>query len=239
MGEVHLARTRGVGGFERLVVVKCALPWLDARSQQMLLAEARLAATLSHTNIVQVQDVGTDGETVFVAMEFLHGQDLRAVMRRSWGERKPVPIAQAIAIALAVCAGLHYAHEKLDGDGQPLEIVHRDVSPSNVFVTYDGGVKLIDFGIAKATALPSDTQLGMIKGKPGYMSPEQCRCEPLDRRSDVFSVGILVFELTTGKRCFAGDNEYQVAKRIMEGEPAWPSDYSPALRAIVARALAK
>jgi serine/threonine protein kinase len=243
MGEVHLARTRGVGGFERLVVVKHALPSLADRTQQMLLAEARLAATLQHTNIVQVHDVDTDDGIVFLAMEYLHGQDVRAVLRRSWGRAQPLGVAQALAIVLPVCAGLHYAHDKRDSDGQPLEIVHRDVSPSNVFVTYDGGVKLIDFGIAKATTLPSETQLGMIKGKPGYMSPEQCRCEPLDRRSDVFCLGIVLYELTLGLRPFRADNAYLLICQILEEDPPRPTAVDPAypaeLEAIVMRALAK
>ena len=243
MGEVYLARTRGVGGFERLVVVKCALPSLAEQTQQMLLAEARLAATLQHTNIVQVHDVDTDAGTLFLAMEFLHGQDARYLLRRSWGKNERVPLEVAVAIGLAVCAGLHYAHERRDPEGQPLGIVHRDVSPSNVFVTYDGGVKLIDFGIAKATALPSETQLGSVKGKPGYMSPEQCRCEPLDRRSDVFCVGILLYELTLGVRPFRADNEYLLHKQIIEEQPARPSAldaaYPPALEKLVMRALAK
>jgi serine/threonine protein kinase len=243
MGAVYLARTRGVGGFERLVVVKCALPSLTEQTQQMLLAEARLAATLSHTNIVQVHDVDTDDGTVFLAMEFLHGQDARYLLRRSWGRGRPLPLDSAIAIALAVCAGLHYAHERRDAFGQPLEIVHRDVSPSNVFVTYDGGVKLIDFGIAKATALPSETQLGSVKGKPGYMSPEQCRCEPLDRRSDVFCVGILLYEMTLGRKPFRADNEYLLHKQIIEDDPPRPTSLDPAypasLEALVMRAVAK
>jgi serine/threonine protein kinase len=242
MGEVYLACTRGPGGFERLVVVKTALPVSD-NSEQMLLAEARLAATLSHTNIVQVHDVGIEGGAVFLAMEYLHGQDLRAIVARSWGTQRTLGLDPAIAIVLSVCAGLHYAHDKRDSDGGALELVHRDVSPSNVIVTYDGGVKLIDFGIAKATSLPSVTELGTVKGKPGYMSPEQCRCEPLDRRSDVFCAGIVLYELTTGVRPFAGDNEYLVTKAILEGDPVWPSAldpaYPPELEATVRRALAK
>src|SRR5258705_4697382 len=129
MGEVHLARTRGLGGFERLVVIKCALPALVERTQSMLLAEARLAATLQHTNIVQVHDVGTDGQTVFLAMEYLHGQDLRAIVRRSWGGKQALPLDQAFAIVIVACAGLHYAHDNRYSDGSLLELVHRDVSP--------------------------------------------------------------------------------------------------------------
>jgi serine/threonine protein kinase len=243
MGEVYLAKSRRPGGFERLVVVKCSLSSLPAERDQMLLAEARLAATMQHGNIVQVYDVDTDGGVVFLAMEYLHGQDVRNVFKRTWGRGQPLPLEHAAAIALAVCGGLHYAHEMRDADGSPLEIVHRDISPSNVFVTYDGVVKLIDFGIAKATTLPSDTQLGTIKGKPGYMSPEQCRCEPLDRRSDLFCVGIMLYELTTGRRPFNGDSEYLLYKAIAEQAPTPPSQldpaYPPQLETIVMRLLAK
>lgn len=134
MGELHLARTRGLGGFERLVVVKCALPSLAERTQSMLLAEARRRRCSTPTSCRSTTSAPT--ETVFLAMEYLHGQDMRAAVRRT----RPLQLDQAIAIVIAVCAGLHYAHEKRDTDGSPLEIVHRDVSPSNVFVTYDGGV---------------------------------------------------------------------------------------------------
>ena len=242
MGEVYLACTRGVGGFERLVVVKCALPAIG-QGEQMLLAEARIAANLQHTNIVQVYDVGIEQGRVFLAMEYLHGQDLRAVIARSWGTHRPLGLDPTLAITLSICAGLQYAHDKRNSDGSPLELVHRDVSPSNVIVTYDGSVKLIDFGIAKATSLPSETQLGTVKGKPGHMSPEQCLSEPLDRRSDVFCVGIILYELTTGRRACRGDSEFAITKAIVELDPVWPSEldrgYPAELEAIVKRALAK
>jgi hypothetical protein len=243
MGQVYLACTRGPGGFERLVVVKCALPESSDNREQNLLAEARIAATLQHTNIVQVHDVGIEDGVVFIAMEYLHGQDVAAILSRAWGTKRPLGLDPALAIALSMCSGLHYAHEKRDSDGSVLELVHRDVSPSNVIVTYDGGVKIIDFGIAKATSLPSETQLGTVKGKPGYMSPEQCRSEPLDRRSDVFCLGIVLYELTTGIRPFAGDSAYEIAKAIVELEPVWPrtidSAYPAELEAVARRALAK
>ena len=245
MGEVFLARARGLGGFEKLVVVKRNLPGLDP-AHQPLLAEARLAATLQHTNIVQVHDVEQADGTMFIAMEFLHGQDVRNILKRAiraLEDGARLPLDHASAIAIAVCAGLDYAHDKRDGDGTPLEIVHRDVSPSNVLVTYDGGVKLIDFGIAKATTLPSETQLGTVKGKPGYMSPEQCLGEPLDRRSDLFCVGILLYEMTTGRRAFRAENEFKMYKAIAEVDPPRPSSidaaYPPNLEAIVMRALHK
>ncbi|HEV7556636.1 MAG TPA: serine/threonine-protein kinase, partial [Kofleriaceae bacterium] len=177
---------------------------------------------------------------VYIAMEYLHGQDLRAIGLRAWRDGR-LALDAAIAIVLSVCAGLHYAHDKRDSDGSALEIVHRDVSPSNVIVTYDGGVKLIDFGIAKATSLPRETRLGLVKGKPGYMSPEQCRSESIDRRSDVFCVGIVLYELTTGARPFGDGSDYDVTRAIVESDPLPPRDpsYPSALEAIVRRALAK
>jgi serine/threonine-protein kinase len=244
MGEVYLGRMRGPAGFQKLVVIKRNLPSADEEARsQMLFAEARLVATLQHANIVQVYDVGHDSGVVFVAMEYLHGQDLRAVIKRTWGAGKPLSRDYAIAAALAVCSGLQYAHDKRDADGVVLEIVHRDVSPSNVFVTYDGTIKLIDFGIAKATSLPSETKLGTIKGKPGYMSPEQALGDPIDRRSDIFCVGILLYELTTGRSPFRHDTEYKTMQAILERDPPRPTEldaaYPPALEAIVMRALAK
>src|SRR5262249_5212528 len=157
-------------------------------------------STLQHSNIVQLFDVDTDEGTVFLVMEYLHGQDVRTISRRAWDRPDAgFPVDHAVAITLGVCAGLHYAHEKVGSDGRPLSIVHRDVSPHNVLVTFDGNVKIIDFGIAKARGGLSATLFGMVKGKPGYMSPEQCRGEPLDRRSDLFCIGILLYEMTTGR----------------------------------------
>lgn len=241
MGEVFLGRVRGMAGFQKLVVIKRNIPSDDdERRSQMLFAEARLAASLQHANIVQVLDVGREQGTVFIAMEFLHGHDLRTIAKHDGGK---LPIETAVAVMLAACAGLHYAHEQRDEHGLPLEIVHRDVSPSNVFVTYDGLIKLIDFGIAKATTLPSETQLGTIKGKPGYMSPEQCEGEPLDRRSDVFNLGIMLYELTLGRAPFRAETEYLTCRKIVEHDPPAPTTidpaYPPALEAIVMRALRK
>src|SRR5262249_22479010 len=154
----------------------------------MFLDEARIAATLHHSNIVQVFDIGSIDGNYFFAMEFLHGEDVRRMLSAAGSRRIAIPLEHAISIVLGVCAGLHYAHEKVGLDGRPLELVHRDVSPQNVFVTYDGGVKLVDFGIAKASHRAAETRNGTLKGKIRYMSPEQCRAEPLDRRSDVFAL---------------------------------------------------
>ncbi len=242
MASVHLARAAGIGGFEKLLVIKRILPHAakDESFIQMFLDEARIAATLDHANVAHVFDVGSAHGDVFLAMEFLHGHDLRSIVRRIDG---PLPIGPALAIAISMCAGLHYAHDKRGPDGQLLGLVHRDVSPSNVVVTYDGSVKVIDFGIAKATNRLGETMSGALKGKPGYMSPEQCLGDrELDRRSDVFCVGIVLYELTTGTRLFGGrGTEFAQLREIVEVDVAPPSTavatYPPALERIVLKAL--
>jgi serine/threonine-protein kinase len=196
---------------------------------------------LNHPNIVQVHDVDRDGAFVFQVMELLRGRDLRVVVRALEGRGERVPLDQAIAIVVSMCAALHHAHEARAPDGSSLGIVHRDVSPHNVFVLFDGLVKVIDFGIAKAEGRADRTATGMFKGKFGYMSPEQCLQQPLDGRSDVFNVGIVLWELTTGRRLFTGDVEYLIVKNIVEEDAPAPSSvdpaYAPALERIVMKAL--
>ncbi len=247
MAEVWLARTTGIGGFERLVVLKQILGKLATQEEfvQMFLDEARIAASLHHGNIVQVYDVGLD-ESVgyFYAMEFLHGHDVRALLRRAreTGFRGGLPLEHALTVALGVCSGLHYAHEKVGSDGVPLGLVHRDVSPHNLFITFDGGVKVIDFGIAKARGrLTQGTAYGTLKGKFGYMSPEQCRGDQLDRRSDVFAIAVVLFEMTTGERLYTGTSDYEILKKIVEQDAPKPSKFDrrfpPELERIVLRGL--
>jgi len=183
MAEIYLAKVSGLQGFEKLVVVKRILPQLAQDNQfiQMFLDEARIAATLQHPNIVQMYDIGAVDENYFISMEYVHGEDMRSIMRRLKKEQKPLPLDHAINIVIGVAAGLHYAHEKTGFDGKPLGIVHRDVNPQNVIVTYDGGVKIVDFGIAKASnRLNTETRHGTLKGKIPYMSPEQCQGKELD-----------------------------------------------------------
>ena len=245
MGQLFLARNEGPGGSGKPLVIKRIVPALagDAQSVLMFLDEARIASTLQHPNIVQAYDVEVvDGE-LFLAMEFLHGRDATTVLRRAQSRSLRIPLENAVAVAVAVAAGLHYAHEKRGADGRPLAIVHRDISPHNVIVTFEGDVKIIDFGIAKAANNLARTQLGMFKGKVTYASPEQCRCEQVDRRSDVFSLGVLLFELSTGRVLFPQNNQLAVMKAITEGAIPRPSEIDPtypsALERIVLRALAR
>ena len=242
MAELYLARATGIEGFEKLVVCKRILPQYTSRKDivEMFLDEARIAAMLHHSNIVQVFDIGEDGSNYFFAMEFLHGEDSSRLMKAVTARGEQLPLEHAVHIMLGVLAGLHYAHE-LKRANEPLHLVHRDVSPQNVFVTYDGGIKLLDFGIAKAENRSSATRVGQLKGKIRYMSPEQSRAMPLDRRSDIFSAGILLWELTTGRRLYRGASDFDVLKAIIEGDappPSWvKADYPRALERIVMRAL--
>jgi serine/threonine protein kinase len=177
MAEIFLARLSGISGFERLVVVKRILPQLATNPEfvRMFFDEARIAATLHHSNIVQVFDVGTVDGQYFFAMEYLHGEDLSGIMRALLAAGRGLPLEAALVISLGVCAGLHYAHEMVGVDGEPLGIVHRDVSPQNVIVTFDGGVKLLDFGIAKASNRLAVTRCGTLKGKVRTCLPSSAR----------------------------------------------------------------
>ncbi len=242
MAEIFLARSQGIEGFEKLVVLKSILPQhaVDDEFVCMFLDEARLAATLHHPNVAQVFDIGRGGGKPFFTMEYIDGRDLRQVCKAARG-RGGLPLEQAVTIGLGVAAGLHYAHEKGGPDGRPLGIVHRDVSASNVIISYDGAVKIVDFGIAKAASHRQVTRTGIIKGKLACMSPEQCRGDAVDRRSDVFAIGILLYEITTGTRLYEADSDYAMLHQIIDKDAPAPStrvpDYPPALEAIVMRAL--
>ena len=245
MAEIFLALQRSVAGFEKLIVIKRILPSMsqDEAFRQMLTHEARIAATLSHPNIVQIFDLGFIDGSFFIAMEYAHGEDLRSIVRQM---RKlgltDFPLHHALAIVRGICSGLAYAHDKRGLDGEPLRIVHRDISPQNVIVTFEGDVKIVDFGIAKS-GFQDETELGQLKGKVPYMSPEQARGEAIDLRSDVFSTGVVLFELTTGKRLFKGANELHTLQLICDKTYPHPSqvraNYPPRLDAIVMRALQK
>ncbi|MBX7080486.1 MAG: protein kinase [Nannocystaceae bacterium] len=243
MAEIFLAFARSGHGFEKLVVLKRVLPaYAENREfMRMFLDEARLAATLDHPNIVHVYDIGEHGGNFFFAMEYVHGQSLLKLMRQITNARRWLPLEHALNIIIGTCAGMHYAHEKLGLDGRRLGIVHRDVSPPNILISYDGSVKVADFGIAKASTATTSTAVGTLKGKIPYMSPEQCRSAPLDRRSDIFSIGILLYELTVGRRLFQAESELGIIHKIVNGIVPPPSQllrgYPEDLERIVYRAL--
>ena len=247
MAELYLALQKSVAGFEKLIVIKRILPSMnsDPAFIDMLLHEARIAATLSHPNVVQIFDVGFAEGAFYIAMEHIHGEDLRSIVHQMKKLRMTeFPLEHALAIVVGMCAGLAYAHEKHGLDDEPLRIVHRDISPQNVIVTYSGDIKIVDFGIAKSgEGMGEDTKSGRLKGKVPYMSPEQARGEEIDWRSDIFSLGIILFELTTGKRLFKGRNELETLRLICDREYPPPRQvkpgYPPRLDAIVTKALAK
>lgn len=242
MGDIYLAMASGPGGFKKLVVVKCLRTTTDDDDpiRQMFLDEARLAAHLNHPNVVQIFDVGDADGSPYIAMEYLDGQPLSKI-RRTVGRLSP-PVAARIASD--VLAGLHYAHELRGFDGTPLNMVHRDLSPPNILITYDGVVKLVDFGIAKA-ALPSRalTDVGTLKGKISYMAPEQASHSDVDRRVDIFAMGVVLWELIVGRRLVADSSPAAALKHLVYGSFPAISDELPgidsALSDIVAHALEK
>jgi serine/threonine protein kinase len=246
MAEIFLAKSVGMAGFERHVVLKRVLPE-RARDQgfvAMFLDEARLAAQLHHPNIAQVYDIGKLGDSYFFTMEYVHGENVRELLGRLATQRRQLAIGDALTIIGGAAAGLHHAHERKGTDRKPLGIVHRDVSPSNLIVSYEGSVKVVDFGIAKANLRnAADTRTGSVKGKVAYMSPEQCKGKELDRRSDVFALGIVLWELCTGQRLFKYETDFDTMSAIVYQDPPAPSHLRPGVPAevdrIVATALAK
>lgn len=245
MGELYLAKTAGIEGFEKEFVLKRILAQFaaDPSFEDMLLDEARLMATLQHPNIVQVFDIDRVDGFTFFTMEYVHGENLRGVLKEAARKKRGLSRANALFIVMNVAAGLHYAHCKRRPDGSPLGLIHRDVSPGNIMISHDGGVKLVDFGVAMAIARSAKTTPGAIKGNVRYMSPEQSLGERLDPRSDVFSLGIVLFELTTGTRFQREPDDYWAVQRMLNDPVPKPSerknDYPPALERIVLQALAK
>jgi len=245
MAEVHLGRLMGPSGFERVVVVKRILPHLarEAAFVDMFLDEARIVAKINHKNVIQVSELGREADELFLVMEFVEGESLGGFMRRHWGNEREIGFELAAYIVSEACAGLHAAHELKDEDGRPQEVVHRDVSPQNLMVTYDGQVKVLDFGIAKAVDRSARTSTGTLKGKVEYMSPEQCKAQPLDRRSDIFALGVLLYELSASKRLFRRGNELASLRAVCEDPIPLPSAVVPGfpqeLEAICLKALAR
>ncbi len=247
MAKLWLARSRSFDVFDKVVVVKEVLPQLAADSTfvALFLDEARVSAKLHHPNVVHVFDAGADAGSYFLAMEYVHGHDVHALIQRARRDGRPLPIGVAVAISRAMCAGLHHAHELAADDGSPLAVVHRDVSPSNVLVSYDGHVKVTDFGIARIRRSAPRTLDGHLRGKLPYMSPEQIAGGVIDRRSDVYAIGLVLYELLTQVRAHEhdGDSDFDVMRRVREVEPVRLSTLRPdcqgELDRIVGKAIAK
>lgn len=218
MAEVWRARRRGVEGFQKTVAIKRILSHLTGSTDfiSMFIDEAKLAAQLNHANIAQIYDLGKVDEDFYIAMEFVEGRDLRTLLREAKQKSRPLPLGQAIFIIAAVARGLDYAHRKRDFEDRDLGLVHRDVSPQNVLVSTEGEIKLCDFGIVKAVAKASTTQMGALKGKLQYMSPEQAWGKEVDGRSDIFSLGTVMFEALTGEKLFTGDSEIGVLDAVRD-----------------------
>jgi len=245
MATVHRALERGIEGFERMVALKRLLPHLaeDASFIKSFVREAKLASLLNHVNIVQIFELGRVGAEYFISMEYIDGKDIRRILRHARKVTGPPPVNVVVGLLLQLCEALDYAHTKADENGQPLLLVHRDVSPSNVLVTTAGHVKVIDFGIAKAQSSAHRTQTGRVKGKLAYMAPEALSGKELDARSDLFALGVIAHELLTARPLFASKNEYQTLLKVQRGDIMPPSTFNqtcpPELDAIVLKALAR
>jgi serine/threonine protein kinase/CheY-like chemotaxis protein len=245
MAEVWKARMTGVEGFQKTVAIKRILPHLTDSTDfvEMFIDEAKLAAQLNHANIIHIYDLGKLGDDYYIAMEYVEGENLRSILNRARERGARVPEGVALHVAARLAGALDYAHRKRDFDDRELGLVHRDVSPQNVLVGYEGTIKLCDFGIVKAVSKSSHTQMGALKGKLQYMSPEQAYGKPVDGRSDIFAVGALLFEMLTGRRLFVGESEMEVLEAVRECRVAAPSELAPTVRpevdAVVRKALAR
>ena len=229
MAEVYRAESAGLEGFKKTVAIKRVLPHLSKKKKfiGMFLDEARLSATLSHSNCVQVFDIGVGDETYFIVMEYVDGANLKALIehRKQVGQRLPIEVA--CMITLKICEGLSYAHEARDHLGQSLGVVHRDVSPPNVLITRYGEVKVVDFGLAKANSQLEDSEPGIIKGKFSYLSPEAALGESVDHRTDIFATGIILWEMLTSRRLFLGETDLQTVRQVQASHVPPARDYNP------------
>ncbi len=245
MAEVFRAESEGLQGFRKQVAIKRVLPHLSEKKKfiAMFLDEARVSAQLSHSNCVQVFDIGVGDQAYFIVMEYIDGANLKAIAESLKKSGKDFPVAAAALIAQEICKGLAYAHELSDQNGMPMNIVHRDMSPPNVLLTKFGEVKIVDFGLAKASSQLEKSEPGIIKGKFSYLSPEAALGQEVDARTDIFAVGIILWELLAGQRLFLGDTDFQTVKKVQVAQVPPISQLNrrvpPELERIVSRALAK
>ena len=244
MAEVYLARQGELSGFKTLVVVKKVLPHLAVNPDfiAMFLDEARIASMLDHPNIVRITEVGRADDEYFLVMELVQGKPLASLLQHAEKTKTPLPHQMGALIVANAAAGLHHAHQLTDASGQPLGLVHRDVSPQNIMISFEGSVKVIDFGIARALGRLGDTNAGSLKGKLGYMAPEQARGEPVDARADIFSLGVVLWECLTGRRLFLRENELATLRALVYEPIPLPSKLTrvpSALESITKLALAR
>ena len=246
MAEVFRGVAESMQGFKKNIAIKRILPALTKNKKfvAMFLDEARLSLVLQHANIVQVFDIAHTDDTYFIVMEYVDGVDLKALMEWRRKINRRIPIAHSLYLIMEICKGLSYAHELLNPDtGKPLGIVHRDISPPNVLISKQGEIKVVDFGLAKATSQIETTDPGVVKGKMSYLSPEAARGEEVDASADIFAVGILLYEMLTGKRLFYGETDYQTVELVRNAKipPIKPQNpqVEPELEDIVRKALAK
>ena len=245
MAEVYRAESAGVEGFKKIVAIKRVLPHLSEKKQfiGMFLDEARTSAHLSHSNCVQVFDIGVGDNTYFIVMEYVDGSDLKAIIEHKRARNQRVAVEAACLVCLKICEGLAYAHEAKDGSGKILGIVHRDMSPPNVLITRHGEVKIADFGLAKANSQLERSEPGIIKGKFSYLSPEAAMGEPVDGRTDIFAVGIMLWEMLAGRRLFLGETDLETVRQVQAAQVPnvrqFNPDVSPELERVLAKALAR
>jgi serine/threonine protein kinase len=240
MAEVYRAKALDLGQYERLVAIKCMLPQLcdDEQFVTMFIDEAKLAAQLSHENIVLIHELGRVHDRLYIAMELVFGHDARHVVRAARAANEALPLAFAAYVVSEVALALDYAHNKHGPDGKHLELVHRDVSPQNIMIAYDGAVKVTDFGIARAAVRDTETRAGVIKGKVAYMAPEQVAGPQIDHRADIFALGAVLYELVAGRQAFSGESEYAILEKVQSAAFAEIPDIPAALREVLHRAMA-
>ena len=245
MAEVFIAKTFGVGGFEQILAVKKILPNMaeDEEFIKMFIDEARVSVLLNHPNIVHIHDLHGKDDSYYIVMEYVSGRDLRSVLERFRRRKELMPIPMAAYVTAKMCEGLDHAHRKKDVKGMDLNIVHRDVSPQNILLSYEGELKLIDFGIARTAIRSTKTEAGVIKGKFGYMSPEQACGLPVDRRSDVFAAAVILYEMLTGEKLFAAESDFSTLEKVRKAEFRPPrqlnANIPPALEEVLLHALAR
>ena len=240
MADIYLARQAGLDRYVAVKVLNTARAG-DPESCALFIDEARVVGMLSHNNLASVYEVDTQNGLHYLAMEYVHGADLREVLARAEATNTALDYDCALSLVMGAAQGLDHAHRRCDPDGRPLHLVHRDVSLTNIMVSYEGVVKLIDFGIAISTVSLHTTMPGVVRGKASYMSPEQCLGDPVDLRSDVFALGVVLYELTTGRRCFQGHSDFERMLAVVRGDYVPPSvhvsDFPAALEQVIRTAL--